>query len=80
MPRTDALHYYVDLRRGKRVALLAGPYDTLTEAMAGVEKAVALAVERDPFAHFDLFGTCHLPKFPWNPKGVFNSQLGLDNL
>ena len=77
MPRTDVLDYYVDIRRGDRVAFLAGPYTTLTEAMRNVDHARTLACEIDLFAHFDLFGTCSIPRSPSNPKGKLNSKLGL---
>lgn len=79
MPRTDVLDYYVDLRRGKRVALLAGPFETHTEALAMVDRAVALANDLDQWSHFDPFGTCSMPRYPWNPKGRLNSQLGVDS-
>lgn len=78
MPRTDVLDYYVSLRRGKRTALLAGPFETLTEAMSKVERAIAVAAEVDPWSHFDLFGTCSLPRAPGNPLGKLNTQLGLE--
>ena len=38
MPRTDTLDYYVSLIRGDRTALLAGPFDTHTEALGWVAR------------------------------------------
>lgn len=78
MPHTEPRDYYVSLRRGARTALLAGPFDTHTEALAMVDRAVKLANDLDQWAWFDPFGTMSLPRYPWNPKGKLNSKLGLD--
>ena len=70
--------YYVSLVRGPRIALLAGPFDTEEQARNTVDAAVKLANEYDQWSWFDSFGTCSLPRFPWNPKGKLNSKIGLD--
>jgi hypothetical protein len=80
MPRTDALcvfDYYVSLKRGVRTAFIAGPFATHTEALAMVNKAVALANELDPWSHFDAYGTCSLPHAVGNPIGLLNERLGI---
>lgn len=79
MPHTEPRDYYVSLVRGSRTALLAGPFETHAEALAMVDRATALANEVDPRSHFDPFGTVSLPRYPWNPKGKLNLQLGVDS-
>lgn len=79
MPHTEPRDYYVSMRNGRRTALLAGPFVTHTEALAAVEPAYKLACELDTWADFYTRGTCSLPRYPWNPKGKLNSQLGLDS-
>ena len=69
--------YYVTLQRGSSTAWLAGPFATHDEALAMVDRAVKHANELDEWAHFDLFGTCSLPRVAGNPIGKLNSQLGL---
>lgn len=80
MSHTEPRDYYVSLRRGSRTALIAGPFETHTEALAMVEPATKLANELDGWTWFDAFGTCSGPRLPTNPKGKLNSQLGLDTL
>jgi hypothetical protein len=46
--------YYVALHRGKRTAILAGPYETEEEAVAVKEPSHKKACEADPFSWFDL--------------------------
>jgi hypothetical protein len=77
MPRTDVCDYYVSLRRGKRTALLVGPFATHTEALAMVDRAVAEANRLDQWAWFDPFGTMSLPRAPSNPMGRLNERLGV---
>lgn len=72
-------HYYVSMKRGKRTALLAGPFDTHEKALELVGKVTQAAYEVDPWLWFDLFGTCSLPAAPSNPRGKLNSQLGVDS-
>lgn len=71
--------YYVSLVRGLRTALLAGPFAVHADALAMVASAVKLANELDQWSHFDAFGTLSLPRYPWNPKGKLNLQLGVNN-
>lgn len=66
--------YYVDIIRGQRVSLLAGPFVTAAEALAIAPAAFALAAELDPFVHFDLQGTCAREA---DRVGVLNGRLGL---
>lgn len=77
MPHTEPRDYYVSLRRGSRTALLAGPFDTHTEALALVERATAEANRIDEWSWFDPFGTCSMPRAPTNPVGKLNDRLGL---
>jgi hypothetical protein len=77
MPHTEPRDYYVSLRRGKRTALLAGPFKTHTEALATVDRAVKMANELDQWAWFDAFGTMSLPRDAGNPIGRLNDRLGI---
>ena len=81
MCRTDALDYYVSLRRadpaGTRTALLAGPFATHTEAIAMVGRAKDEAERCDPRAFWDAHGTCSLPRDAANPAGKLNGRLGV---
>jgi len=70
--------YYVSMIRGKRTALLAGPYDTHAEALANVEPARREASRVDPWSDFDAFGTCSLPREADNPRGVLNNALKVE--
>lgn len=79
MPHTEPRDYYVSLQRGSRTALLAGPFKTHTEAIAMVEPATKLANDLDLWSWFDAYGTCSLPRYPWNPRDKLNSQLGVLN-
>lgn len=62
--------FYVTMRRGKRVAFLAGPYDAHEQAIGAVDSASAMARKMDPWADFDWFGTASLD--PPLRLGVFN--------
>lgn len=74
---SDVRDYYVSLRRGQRTSLLAGPFMTHDEALTLVDHAGALADEIDPWVHFDLRGTCSLPRSASNPYGKLNQRLGV---
>jgi len=80
MPHTEPRDFYVSLIRDKRVALLAGPFATHTEALAAVDRAADAAYTIDPWSHFDLRGTCSLPRSDANPIGKLNAILGVDLL
>lgn len=55
-----ATGFYAGLVRGPRRALLLGPYNTQEEADAVVGLAHEMALEVDPFCHFDTPGTFRL--------------------
>lgn len=78
MPRTDICDYYVSIVRSpKQRGLLAGPFNTHTEALANVDRARDKACEVDQWAWFDLFGTVSLPRAAANPMGKLNMHLGV---
>lgn len=82
MPRTDICDYYVSLRReasgGKyHTSLLAGPFETHTEAIAMVYRAKEEAYIVDMRTHWDAHGTCSLPRAAANPSGKLNERLGV---
>ena len=52
--------FYVDLKRGSRLALLAGPFRDEPTARKYERRAVEKAMEIDPFTHFDLHGVISL--------------------
>jgi len=62
--------------RGKRRALLAGPFPTREEAEAWVAKAHAAAKQTDPWTHFDTPGVFRVPASVSAP-GRLNAELGL---
>lgn len=53
--------FYVTIRRGRRVGYLLGPYGDVRDALANVDRGHSLAVDADPFAAFDAFGTARVP-------------------
>lgn len=67
--------FFVSMAGGKRVALLAGPFASLEEALRHVDTARREAQRRDPWAHFYAFGT--LSTEPRGKRGVLNPALGL---
>lgn len=71
--------HYVTLRRGRRTALLLGPYRTHDEAAANVDRARAEAVRIDSWAGFDAVGTARITLRPGAdaPEGVLNARLGI---
>jgi len=69
--------YYVSLIRDKRVALLAGPFATHTDALATVDAAREAAYAVDSRTWFDLIGTSSLPYLSTNPCGKLNQQIGV---
>lgn len=72
--------YYVTMMRDgeKRVARLAGPFDTHDEAKAMVDKAREKAYEADPRAFWDAFGTSSVVSDNHVP-GVLNDVLGVQS-
>jgi hypothetical protein len=69
--------FYVSVVNGRRVGLLAGPFDTEPDARAFVEAAQAESERIDPFAHFYAFGTV---KAPTRKPGTLNARLGIGAL
>jgi hypothetical protein len=67
--------FYVDLVRGAKVALLAGPFESEAEAREWVRPAVALANELDPRSHFDPFGVVGIDDYA--KPGVLNARLAI---
>jgi hypothetical protein len=68
--------FYVTIRRGRRSGLLAGPFRTHGQAAAHVDATRALAVQVDPWAHFDEVGTGRSRTGSRGP-GRLNARLGL---
>lgn len=60
----------------QKVAKLAGPFDRHEDALAHVDRARDVAIEVDPYSHFDAFGTAGVTADEHRP-GVLNSRLGL---
>lgn len=52
--------FYVDLKRGSRLALLAGPFPDEATARKYERPAFKKAMELDQWAHFDLYGVISL--------------------
>jgi hypothetical protein len=72
--------YYVTVIRSpgprQKVGFLAGPFDTHEQAKAKQSIARAEAIEIDPRAVFDYFGTAGVVADKHAP-GVLNTRLGL---
>jgi hypothetical protein len=71
--------FYVDLRRGAKFALLAGPFASEELARKYEREAVALAQRLDPWAAFDPFGVMSIDtKRDKLPLGKLNDQLAIE--
>lgn len=70
-------YYATILRDGRRLGLLLGPYNEHREALALVDRASHLAIQVDPFAAFDAFGTVAVLDGTRTP-GVLNDLLKRD--
>ncbi len=68
--------FYVDLVRGSKFSLLAGPFPDETTARRYQSEAVKLAVELDPWADFDAYGVVSITEH--RRPGVLNSRLEID--
>jgi len=68
--------YYVSMIRGKKYALMAGPFATHNEALYWVGPVKKEASRLDPFCDFDLFGTCSKPVNHDNKMGWLNVYIG----
>lgn len=80
-PEPSNERFYVTMVRHpgtarQKVGFLAGPFHTHDEAKAHVSRARKAAVEADPDAAFDAFGTSSR-KADHHPPGVLNRTLGL---
>jgi len=69
-------NYYVSVKDGQRVGLLAGPFKTHAEALAMADRAKAKANEVNPWSAFMAFGTLRM-KDDYDKPGVLNALLGL---
>lgn len=71
--------FYCTMKRGPRVAWLAGPFPTKEAADARVRDATNAACGVDPWAAFDSFGVTKVdrPGPDPLPPGVLNAKLGL---
>ena len=69
--------FYADIKRGEKVGILAGPFPNEPAARAWLPQARNMAMDIDPRAAFDLFGTVRLerPDGAVLPKGVLNARL-----
>lgn len=74
-PRPGA--YYVSVRDGRSVGLIAGPFRRHKQALAFVNLVRAYVIEHYPFSVFYAFGTArrpdNLPRF----AGTLNDELGI---
>jgi hypothetical protein len=71
--------FYVDLKRGAKFALLAGPFADEATARKYEREAVALAQQLDPWAAFDPFGVMSIDtKTDKLPIGKLNGQLAIE--
>jgi hypothetical protein len=76
--------FYVDLRRGAKFALLAGPFASEELARKYERPAVQLAQKLDPWAAFDPFGVMSIDqaKLPGKerklPLGKLNDRLDIE--
>lgn len=55
--------YYMTMVRGKRVAVLSGPYDCFEAAQGKVEESRLKALEIDAYHWFDSFGVTKFEAF-----------------
>ena len=77
VPDTRPGNYYVTVRDGSRQGLLAGPFvNDHAGALAMVDHAMKVAIERNSMAHFYAFGTGWLPS-EVSPRGTLNPWLVL---
>lgn len=70
--------FYVDLVRGKRVALLAGPFVSEPVARKYERAAVLKAEEVDPWAAFDLRGVVGVDLALHSKPGKLNHLIEID--
>lgn len=69
-------NYYVSVRDGERLGLLAGPFKSHQSALDLVDCATLMARMADPFSAFYSFGTvCMKPEY--TKPGILNTRLGI---
>lgn len=69
--------FYVDLVRGQKIALLAGPFPNEEIARKYEMQAFRVACELDPFASFDLVGVVAIDDGQFK-AGILNHRLEID--
>jgi hypothetical protein len=74
------VNYYVVIKRDSRIALLAGPFETLEAASPHIPACRRLADDVDPFTLFDEFMIGSFEASKHNEPGRFNGELGLVQL
>ena len=62
--------YYVSVKDGRKFGLLAGPYETHSEAIAKIRAARDIPCHRDPWAWFYHYGTVRM-KGSYREPGKF---------
>lgn len=71
--------FYVDLKRGAKFALLAGPFPDEATARKYERDAVNLAMKLDAWAAFDPFGVMSIDtKTDTLPLGKLNDRLDIE--
>lgn len=73
-PEGHTTKHYVTMRRAKRTAYLAGPFDSEEEAAKHVEHARKEAEKVDQMTHFDGFGVSARTAAA-HPKGVLHDKI-----
>lgn len=69
--------FYVDIVRGKKIGLLAGPFRSEKVARKYERAATNKAIELDPWAHFDSFGVMSLDAPDYRPAGRLNDLIDI---
>lgn len=68
--------FYVDLVRGSKIALIAGPFPDEPTARKYERAAAKLAMDLDPWAAFDAHGVVSITEH--RKPGVLNDRLAID--
>lgn len=69
--------FYVDLVRGQKIALLAGPFASEEVARKYERDAFRVACELDGFASFDLVGVVAIDNGKFK-AGILNARLEIE--
>lgn len=70
--------FYVDIVRGKRIGLLAGPFPSEEIARKYENAAVLKAADVDPWSWFDPHGVISLDAPDYRPAGKLNHLIEID--